>query len=125
MDQLEQEKNSLTAQVADLNDRLVPPLLRPYNHLDPGPCFLEAIGHIRKVVEDISLSFTTLPFILEDNGDFSIMLDRPWAASTMTVELQGGLNQKPAQMAAWLDKCRVASSSVMKSLAVQRHPGAL
>ncbi len=113
----------MVGQMADLKDRLVPPLLRPYDHLNPGPGFFEAIGYISKIADGINLSFTTVSFAREENGDFSLVLDQPWAAPTMTIELQGGPNQKPSQLTEWLEQCRIASSGVMKSLATHRHLG--
>ncbi len=103
----------------------VPPLLPAYRHDDIATGFIRALNIVDQIVNNISLSYSSVNFSEQEDGTFSISVDKTWLNHDIFIEVIFRRGQGRDEVLQWVEKSRVGSSSVLKFLMERRLQGAL
>ncbi len=116
---------AMIGQISAINQRdIVPPLLPDYSHDDLYRAFYDALNEVYKIVNEISLAYSSVNFSEQEDGTFSIPMDKNWLSRELFIELVFKSGQSKEQVKKWMKQARVGSSSVLKLLGERRLPGA-
>jgi type VI secretion system protein ImpJ len=113
----------LVGHVAAVGTALVPPLVDPYDHLDPQASFTSIFTYIDGVLDGIQEAYRPVPFRLS-NGVFELALDPDWVRDgSLVLGAVGPAGVSDADLAAWMESSLIASKSRMTSLRERRVRG--
>lgn len=114
----------LVGALAGLRPGLVPPILPDYNHNNFRPSLDEAIKFIKDSISIIQLSYSTLYFQKQENGDFILPFDKVWERTELLIGVVGQANIPEKNQIEWFNECIISSQSKTSSLKQQRALGA-
>lgn len=113
----------LVGHVAAVGTALIPPLVDPYDHLDPLASFTSIFTYIEGVLDGIQEAYRPVPFRLS-NGVFELALDPDWVRDgSLLLGAVGPAGVSDADLAAWMESSLIASKSRMTSLRERRVRG--
>lgn len=115
---------ALTGQLCSIGKSIVPPLLPKYQHVDPWSGFKQALNFSEEVVDSVSLAYSSVAFSEQEDGTFSIPIEKSWLKRSLFLEVNYSSGQREDQLLSWVKKSRLGSSSVMKTLSDRRLHGA-
>lgn len=115
---------ALTGQICSLGNNMVPKQFPVYEHADAYKGFMTALKFTDKIISDISLSYSSVSFSEQEDGTFSLEVDKTWLSRELFIELGFRKGDTKEGVLDWMGKARVGSSSVLRILTDRRMPGA-
>lgn len=113
----------LVGQMAAFAPGLVPPVLTPYDHDNPGGCFQEAADFAIRMIDRIKESYTAIRFDFE-NERFGVMLQQEWLQKRLIIGVRGPSGMSEKEVSTWIEESLIASRGSIESLWERRVLGA-
>ncbi len=113
----------LTGHVAAVSPSMVPPILTPYDHNDLLATFSQAQKFIfRAIDEGILEKYTAIP-MQEENGEFTLMLQKKWVGTLLTIGVRAQPGMATDLVMDWLNEAVIGSESQIPSMQEKRILG--
>jgi type VI secretion system protein ImpJ len=114
---------AVVGQISSLARGLVPPVLEPYDHLDPYACFQRAVGFVDRVVREGFIdTHTAYPFVL-DGGVFSLKFEPAWRNRSLLLAVRRRSTVDERDTASWMAEALVGARSLIPSMREKRILG--
>lgn len=113
----------LAGRLASLGADPVPPVFRPYDHTDLYGTFRQVVDFALKMLEEVRVSYTVIPF-LHEPGSFDLALESRWAGRRLYVGATVPRGVPVEEVSAWMEESWIGSRNRMASIRQRRVRGA-